>query len=109
MYDWGVEGGELVTGVYAVAAAPGADSFGLIALRRGRVARTFVAIGTLSVAVLYTASDARGDRRGGRDRHVRRRLCDGCRPGHDHLLAGVGHGVRDRREHGHGHPHRRSG
>jgi hypothetical protein len=59
MFDWGVEGGEHVTGVQAVAAAPGADSFGLIALRQGRIARAFVAIGTLSVAVLYTAPFAR--------------------------------------------------
>jgi hypothetical protein len=48
-----------ITGVYAATAAPGADSFGLIALRQGRVAPAFVAIGTLSVALLYTAGFAR--------------------------------------------------
>ncbi len=59
MDDWGVERGEHVTGAYAATAAPGADSFGLVALRQGRVARAFVAVGTLSVALLYTAPFAR--------------------------------------------------
>ena len=59
MFDWGVEGGEHVTGVYAATAAPSADSFGLIALRQGRIARAFVAVGTVSVVLLYTAPFAR--------------------------------------------------
>jgi hypothetical protein len=43
------------TGAYAATAASGTDSFGLVALRRGGVAKAFVAVGTLSVAMLYTA------------------------------------------------------
>ena len=54
--------------------------------------------------------DGRGDERGRRDGELRRRLGDGRgRPGHDHLLAGLRHGVRDRRQHGDGHRDRRRG